>query len=75
MDESVWDISFIWDYGDDNYFGKSGTCVSPKGMRTKPLARDRRSSIKMALVRLVNNNNNDYIIGNIEDWLNFFTLD
>ena len=38
MDESVWDISFIWDYVDDNYFGKSGTCVSPKGMRTKPLA-------------------------------------
>ena len=35
----------------------------------------RRSSIKMALVRLVNNNNNNYTIGNIEGWLNFFTLD
>ena len=60
MDESG-DISFILDYVDDNVLASQALVYLQRGWEQSRWLR--RSSIKMALVRLVsNNNNNDYAI-------------
>ena len=58
------DISFILDYVDDNVLASQALVYLQRGWEQSRWLR--RSSIKMALVRLVNNNNNnDYAI---EHW-------